>query len=1164
MVLKLVSFRAYMWHNYPPVKSVRAAASCCLVIMLFSSGSLAGRFQDLPASRISIAELDALEREGKIFELREKVQAAAEAEPQDSAVLGHLARISDAFGDHSGEAYERWTDALRRTGASPSGVVQALERGVVVALRDGEVERARRMSALLGPNSRFSQLLPERAAAIPEGSGLSIPGGTATLAEIAQVDPSAPASRFMAEYARAILRRNNIGEQERRLFEDRLKRYFDVMRTLVAYGRADSEQTEIRLDTANPTGIDRTEKILAVLGWQLRRLPKGGLLIELAPGAENGERQQFGSAAGIDEADMKLTLESGKPFVLRLRHERVPVLIDLPFWEKLAAKKGVPARGLLEEMIYNPRVTGLYVALSSMNEETRRAILNVTPSEELLDRTKQLSFYGASISIENGRLLLPGGAEAIDAWTKLVEADPSQIRAFLKNLERKDGGKLFAYYHALAVLPLPNQRFFTRNASRLARFYKVFPFSDEKSLDGGLFVKKDDQFARLAREIPLDAKGNVRFPGSERVWMVAKEGSENLDDLQNLLQSARNLRTPDAEDEILLDLLEREYDNEMHRKFRLIQNFLAVVRIEAHRRQPMDETMALVLAQNYAKYEAVYAYFAELPELTGQQATSFFRAARVLEGFKGAELETALGEFDSLLKLISLLQGTGALSEPKSAELFGMVCLNFARIKAPSQVPSVAFDSVEGILREIRRGSEEDADERLANAFAGQEMPRQFAYRGAIRSVNPGDANKRRMREVLRLQAIVPLESLLRTYRAALQLTRGIDAQSLTQIEANLGSIVEIVPTAAEKLPNDFAESILIGRPSELASVTRKLKKQLEEKEPSTKNVSRLANELIGELHPFLKTTLTGWIYAYYLSPADLAVASNRYFVRSHVFNEPTVKDYWPKVRLQPSPAGLRLLGGFAQVGATFGAVAATAVDSSDSISQNHAATFQLGAIRSIPWHVVDGRSIHLTALRIRLGREFIVQAAFSEPLRNLLAGVTVGVVGPARRYDLLNAVSARDVSHALSLLTATDFFVLADSLIRGPGDKGNSSSLLSAYASEVRVVPENQMNYFGGIHTETAGCTHPHLFTSPSYEEYADNFSPTPLAERMSGILLEVVESADRLALPIEAFGLMSEDVVRQYFKQTRSTPREDWLSAVQAMRTLDLSTLDGALENR
>ncbi|HET9219571.1 MAG TPA: hypothetical protein VFR18_21485, partial [Terriglobia bacterium] len=1013
MFLKLVLLRKYLWHDYPPVKSVRAAASCCLVITLLSPGSLAGRFQDLPATRISIAELDALEREGKIFELRERVRAAAEAEPQDATVLGHLARISDAFGDHSGEAYERWTDALRQSGATPSAVAQALERGVVVALRDGDLERAQRMSALLGPNSRFSRLLRARSAAIPAGSGLRIPGGTSTLAQIAQMDPSAPAPRFMAEYARAILRRSNIGLQEKRLFEDRLKRYFDVMRTLMSYGTPDSDHTEIRLDSGNPAEIDRSAKILALLGWQLRRFPNGSLLIELAPGAENGERQQFVSAAGIDEADMKLTLESGKPFVLRLRHEQVPVLIDLPFWEKLAAKKDV-SRGLLEEMIYNPRVTGLYVALASMSDETRRAILSVTPAEELLDRARQLSFYGAGISIENGRLVLPGGMEASDAWTKLVEADPSQIRAFIRNLTRKDGGKLFAYYHALAVLPPPNQRFFTRNASRLARFYNVFPFSDERNVDSGMFMKKDDQFARLAHELPLDAQGNVRFPGSERVWMVAKNGSENLDDIQKLLQRARTLRTPDAEDEILLDLLEREYDNEMHRKFRRIQNFLAVVAIEAHRREPMDETMALVLAQNYAKYEAVYPYFAELPELTGQQTMSFFLAARVLESLKGIELETALGEFDSLLKLVTLLQGAGALSEPKAAELFEMVCLDFARIKVPRQAASVAFDSVEHILREIRGASEENADDRLATAFAGPDVSRQFTFQGAVRSVNLADANKRRMREVLELQGIVPLESLLRTYRAALQLTRGIDPQSLTQIESNLGSIVEIVPTASERLPNDFADSILIGRPPELASVTRKLKKELEEKKPSPKNVARLADDLIGELHPFLKTTLTGWIYAYYLSPSDLAVASNRYFVRSHAFNEPAVKEFWPKVRLQPSPAGSRLVGGFAQVGASFGIVAATAVDSSNSISQYHTAAFQLGGIRSIPWHIVDARSIHLAALRIRLGREFIVQAAFSELLRNLLADVTVGIVGLARRYDLLNAVNAHDVPYAL------------------------------------------------------------------------------------------------------------------------------------------------------
>ena len=473
-----------MWHNYAPVTLVRAAASCCLVIMLFVPGSLVARLQDSSASPNPVSELDALEREGKVYELRERSRAAAELEPQNPEVLGHLARISDSFGDDSAAAYERWTDALLRTGAPQTTVNQALERGVVVALRDGDVERARRLSARLGRDSRFARLsLAETA--VPSGAGLNIVGGTAALARVVQVDPSTPASRFIAEYARAVLRRNNFGSQERRLFEGRLKRYFDVMREMASYARPSNDRTEIPLEVATPAQLDRTEKVLRSLGWQLQKLPANRLLVELAPGAENGERQQLVSGMGIDEADMKLTLESKKPFVLGIRHDRIPVLIDLEFWERLVPKTA--GRGLLEEMIYNPRLTGLYVALASMDEETRRAIIGVIPTEELLNRTKQLSFYGASIAIEDGRLALPGGVEATDAWTKLVESDPFQIRAFVRNLTRKDGGKLFAFYHTLAVLPHQNQRFFTRSASRLARFYKVFPFSDEQSVGVGAF-----------------------------------------------------------------------------------------------------------------------------------------------------------------------------------------------------------------------------------------------------------------------------------------------------------------------------------------------------------------------------------------------------------------------------------------------------------------------------------------------------------------------------------------------------------------------------------------------------------------------------------------------------------------------------------------------------
>src|SRR5574339_908710 len=151
-------FRTHLWHKYRPVKTVRAAVSCCLVVMLISPGALAGRFQNLSVSRITIPELDALERDGKVYELREQAQRASEANPQNPAVLGHLARIRDSFGDQAAEVYERWAEALSGTGAPQAARTQALERGVVVALRDGDDDTAARLSARLGPNSPFSRL----------------------------------------------------------------------------------------------------------------------------------------------------------------------------------------------------------------------------------------------------------------------------------------------------------------------------------------------------------------------------------------------------------------------------------------------------------------------------------------------------------------------------------------------------------------------------------------------------------------------------------------------------------------------------------------------------------------------------------------------------------------------------------------------------------------------------------------------------------------------------------------------------------------------------------------------------------------------------------------------------------------------------------------------
>ena len=84
---------------------------------------------------------------------------------------------------------------------------------------------------------------------------------------------------------------------------------------------------------------------------------------------------------------------------------------------------------------------------------------------------------------------------------------------------------------------------------------------------------------------------------------------------------------PDEEDEILLRLARTKYKATQSE----LDNFLAVVRIDAHRSDPLDEASALLLADHYPRSHAIYPYFASLTELSYEDFESFFMMAEKLE-----------------------------------------------------------------------------------------------------------------------------------------------------------------------------------------------------------------------------------------------------------------------------------------------------------------------------------------------------------------------------------------------------------------------------------------------------------------------------------------------------------------------------------------------------
>src|SRR5262245_10015942 len=1108
--------------------------------------------------KFHLMKIDLLEKEDRIFEWRYAVREAAELFPDDEAVLQRLAKVSDVFGDHGGEAYERWAAAMERDGRPRAEIQSVLERGLTVALRDSEQERADRLSKKLIPFN--SPSLPSVKASIPGRSTVLIPGGIRGLAEAVEIDPTVPASRFVTEYCRAILQRAARLTPDREKFKNRVRLYEHTVQSLKTFGRNTNKGTVIPIDIDTNQNFERAQKILNLLGWRIVRA-KENVLLEIGLDEDAAVRQTFPSALGIDELSMKNRLENGQTVTFTILDDQAALIFDEPYWFTAILRQPRPGRSLLEEMLENPQVARLYMGLASMNDETQRAVVLATNPDELLKQSQRLSFYGSSIAIEDGRIVLPGGDQAAGAWNRLVEATPDRTAQFFEHLIRKDNGKLLAYYYSLAGLPQDHQRFLTRTPQRLSAFYKVFPFADEISLKANAFSRREDSFVRMAQELPLDGDGNILFPGSERVWTIAKGGSQTISDVQKLAKRIRQASSPDAEDEILLSMLSQK--NEIaSRKVSQIENFLAVARIDAHRKQPMDEVMALTLSQMYGKYRAIFPYFAALSSLNSDHVTTFASAAERIEKVDQAEMNTVLGEFHSLIQLIIMLKEAGKLSDQKSAELFSFVAGKFAAATTTVDFTQATFDSAENILDVAGKPRAEDADAFLLRAFSGESAPLEFWLDGRLHSVDLPLKNKKRISEVLRLQSISPLDALLRTYRAAQSLTRAPEASAFAEIELNAPKLLEVTEGPEDKLPDSLRREIMVEKPAEVMRTIGKLKKEFSIEQPS-KEIPKLATRLIEELNPFLKTTLVGWIYAFYFSPQDLAIAGDRYLVRRHIFYDRYRRRYWMETRsaTDVQSTGSYLTGGFTQMASAVAYMAKTKVEVDDSIATNAAedavVTAGLAAVRSVPWNQVAERSMHLTALKLRLGREFVVRSAFDVELRKELARSSIGLVGLRRRSDLLQALGEYEVSEALSQLSNADFFFLADALSASPLSRRAQSILTDAIAHETTVVQPNQVDYFGGMHPGIDGCTQPHFTRLAPYEEYENFLFVDPIAERLSDVLLYAADAADRLGLPVQGLALLAEPVVQQFSMQLKMSHSKDWQSAIEAMRSIDLVPL-------
>ena len=136
---------------------------------------------------------DLLRQSHRIPEMRRAVENAATTFPGNVEVLARLARVRDVFGYRAAEAYESLAEVLESGKASSERLEPVLERGLLVALRDGDRARAAQLSARLKQLGRGDIPAIDPIAGTGSKKGLLVvPGGVRGLARAAGLREDTP------------------------------------------------------------------------------------------------------------------------------------------------------------------------------------------------------------------------------------------------------------------------------------------------------------------------------------------------------------------------------------------------------------------------------------------------------------------------------------------------------------------------------------------------------------------------------------------------------------------------------------------------------------------------------------------------------------------------------------------------------------------------------------------------------------------------------------------------------------------------------------------------------------------------------------------------------------------------------------------------------------
>ena len=145
----------------------------------------------------------------------------------------------------------------------------------------------------------------------------------------------------------------------------------------------------------------------------------------------------------------------------------------------------------------------------------------------------------------------------------------------------------------------------------------------------------------LLLKLPLDAQGNIHFPGGKAAWTAAAGSDEDA----------------------LLGLT-------------TLESFVPIAEMEQRRGRPLDEASVKLLARHYSDWNSLFPYFVRLTELQRSEFEALEHFAAVVSEYPASTQNAVLGEWHSLMELTSRGVQAGSIDQARGAATFKRICDN--------------------------------------------------------------------------------------------------------------------------------------------------------------------------------------------------------------------------------------------------------------------------------------------------------------------------------------------------------------------------------------------------------------------------------------------------------------------------------------------------------